>query len=237
MSKLDDYARYAENSGDQTHPVGQKKPNAFGLYDMHGNVGEWCADWYDETYYAKSPKDNPKGVDSGKYRSLRGGTWYHAEPFLRSAYRDNDWPCYFDSYVGFRLARTLLSYPKKVSLKVSLSEPEMVELPGGTFMMGSANGFDDEKPVHEVTLTPFAIGRYPVTFAEYDRYCEKKGIEKPSDQGWGRGRRPVINVSWYDVVAYCEWLSQQTGHTYRLPTEAEWEYACRAGSTGDFCFD
>ncbi|MCP4699482.1 MAG: SUMF1/EgtB/PvdO family nonheme iron enzyme [Gammaproteobacteria bacterium] len=117
--------------------------------------------------------------------------------------------------------------------------PEMVLIPGGTFRMGEIqDAGDDEKivPVHEISVSMFAIGRYPVTFNEYDRFAEAAGREKPNDEGWGRGRHPVINVSWEDAAAYCEWLSEQTGHEYRLPTEAEWEYAARAGTETDYCF-
>lgn len=80
----------------------------------------------------------------------------------------------------------------------------------------------------------YAMGKYPVTFAEYDNFCELTGREKPDDAGFGRGSHPVINVSWHDAVAYCEWLSGQTGRRFRLPTEDEWEFACRAGTTTQY---
>jgi len=114
--------------------------------------------------------------------------------------------------------------------------PEMVQLPEGTFEMGSNNGESDEKPVHPVSVKNFAMGRYEVTFEEYDKFCEATKREKPSDSGWGRGKRPVINVNWNDAKAYVQWLSEQTGKDYRLPSEAQWEYACRAGSTGKYSF-
>ncbi|OAD19441.1 secreted protein containing Sulphatase-modifying factor [Candidatus Thiomargarita nelsonii] len=126
-------------------------------------------------------------------------------------------------------------------LKDGSEGPEMVWIPAGSFKMGDMNvtvtsfqggGDSDERPVHRVSITQrFAIGRYEVTFAEYDKFAEATGREKPNDRGWGRGNRPVINVSWDDAVAYTEWLSQQTGKQYRLPSEAEWEYAARAGTT------
>ena len=108
--------------------------------------------------------------------------------------------------------------------------PEMVRIPAGSFKMGS-NKYSSEKPIHQVSVSAFSIGKYEVTFAEYDKFANATGKSKPSDQGWGRGNRPVINVSWKDAVAYAKWLSKQTGHSYRLPTEAEWEYAARAGTT------
>jgi formylglycine-generating enzyme required for sulfatase activity len=110
--------------------------------------------------------------------------------------------------------------------------PEMVWIPAGSFRMGDiqGGGGSDEKPVHSVSVNGFAMGKYEVTFAEYDKFAEATGRKKPSDSGWGRGNRPVINVSWHDATAYAEWLSQQTGKQYRLPTEAQWEYAARAGT-------
>jgi len=119
--------------------------------------------------------------------------------------------------------------------------PEMVLIPAGRFRMGdiTGNGRDNEQPVHEVSVESFAMGRYPVTFAEYDYFCEQasgwfKKRKKPNDRGWGRGNRPVINVSWHEAVSYTKWLSEQTGQQYRLPTEAEWEYAARAGTETDY---
>jgi len=118
-------------------------------------------------------------------------------------------------------------------LKDGTLGPKMVVIPAGTFLMGSPPdepGRGKNERQHEVEINPFAIGKYEVTFDEYDRFAEATGREKPADEGWGRGRQPVINVSWYDAVAYAEWLSAQTDQQYRLPTEAEWEYAARAGT-------
>jgi len=110
--------------------------------------------------------------------------------------------------------------------------PEMVWIPAGSFRMGDiqGGGYDYEQPVHRVSVDRFAMGRYEVAFTEYDQFAEATGRDKPDDEGWGRGNRPVINVSWNDATAYAQWLSQQTGKHYRLPTEAEWEYAARAGT-------
>jgi len=122
------------------------------------------------------------------------------------------------------------------TLQDGTESPEMVVIPAGTFRMGDVqgSGYPNEQPVHEVSVESFAMGRYPVTFEEYDKFAEATGREKPDDMGWGRGRRPVINISWYDALAYTEWLSQQTGEHYYLPTEAEWEYAAKAGTETNY---
>jgi formylglycine-generating enzyme required for sulfatase activity len=86
-----------------------------------------------------------------------------------------------------------------------------------------------EKPAREVTVSSFMIGRYEVTFDQYDAFARATGRPLPDDQGWGRGTRPVINITWADALAYTEWLSVRTGHRYRLPQEAEWEYAMAGG--------
>jgi formylglycine-generating enzyme required for sulfatase activity len=106
---------------------------------------------------------------------------------------------------------------------------EVVVVPAGSFPMGSPGEF--ENPVHTVKIEkPFAIGRREVTFDEWDQCVEEGGCKhRPDDRDWGRGDRPVINVSWLDAKAFVTWLSQKTGQTYRLPSEAEWEYAARGG--------
>jgi formylglycine-generating enzyme required for sulfatase activity len=113
--------------------------------------------------------------------------------------------------------------------------PEMGYVKAGCFQMGSPEGEpgrdSDERPHRVCIERDYALGRYEVTFAEYDRFCAATGRDQPDDEGWGRGQRPVINVSWQDATAYARWLSEQTGKGYRLPTEAEWEYAARAGTT------
>ena len=119
--------------------------------------------------------------------------------------------------------------------------PEMVVVSAGSFMMGSpsyeAERDDDEGPRHRVTIPkPFAVGKYEVTFAEWDACVADGGCRgrRPADRGWGRARRPVINVSWNDAKTYVRWLSNKTGQEYRLLSEAEWEYVARAGTTSRY---
>jgi len=119
------------------------------------------------------------------------------------------------------------------ALKVGGKGPEMVVIPEGIFRMGDIHGEGEEyeKPVHQVNIKhPFALSKYPVTFEDYAVFVKDKDRRQPDDEGRGRGNRPVIDVSWEDAVAYAQWLSSQTGKVYRLSSEAEWEYAARAGT-------
>lgn len=111
--------------------------------------------------------------------------------------------------------------------------PEMVQISGGCFQMGSPTterGRANDERWHRVCVKSFAIGKYEVTFKEYDQFSEASNREKVDDLDWGRGNHPVIDVSWNDAMDYANWLSRETGHRYRLPTEAEWEYAARGGT-------
>ena len=110
--------------------------------------------------------------------------------------------------------------------------PEMIFIKGGDFIMGNNSNtkiMSEGKPEHNVKLSDFYIGKYEITFTQYDYYCAETGTKKPEAEGSARGNRAVINVTWNDAVKYCKWLSVKTGKPFRLPTEAEWEYAAKGG--------
>ena len=128
-------------------------------------------------------------------------------------------------------------YPAGTKLRDCDECPELVVVPSGSYMMGSPSSedgrYDDEGPVHRVRIgRAFAVGVYEVTFGEWDACVSggSCGRYRPSDEGWGRGRRPVINVSWDNAKAYVAWLSRKTGEEYRLLSESEWEYVARGGT-------
>ena len=268
----------ANIDGNSIKTAGNYKPNAFGLYDMHGNVSEWCNDW--KANYPASTVINPRGPITGESRVLRGGTYNHHAPNARSSHRFFATPTARGSDLGFRLARTadikagatptvtkpdptavipatvnLLVAPfieakakeaqKEVakSLKKEVEEKEdlgkkvkleMVLVPAGKFKMGSPEsekGRSKAETLHEVTLTkPFYMGKYEVTQEQWEAVMgNNPSIRKGA-------KLPVTNVSWEDCQDFIKKLNAKTNGGYRLPTEAEWEYACRAGTTTAYSF-
>jgi formylglycine-generating enzyme required for sulfatase activity len=233
---------------------------------MSGNVWEWCEDDWHDSYAGAPDDGTAWIDNDNRSQSVkcpRGGSWFLNPNFCRSAYRyDLVRRDYFFYDLGFRVVcvstvtSTQLPIAPVTSTplpKVSPPPPsspspppakltlftenlpkgvtlEMVGLPAGKFLMGSF-GSDDEKPPHQVKVNSFAIGKYPITQAQYQAVMgNNPSYFKNNPQN------PVECVSWNYAKAFCQKLSQITGKTYRLPTEAEWEYACRAGTTTRYYF-
>ena len=297
---LNEVAWYDKNSGSETHDVGQKLPNRWGVYDMHGNVEEWCWDWYDE-YSAEAVVD-PKGPDVGRYRVCRGGNMGGMAMGCSSSARKGGNTMNRRCYRGFRLAlgpalgvslEDALATPHQPQQRVQAvpeNQPSMEELaqmrvemeerlkvnrpfaeaisgdeavqgsrnfliddlcmkmiwcPAGTFQMGSPEtepGRNNDEMLHGVTLTRgFWMGMYEVTQEEYSLIADCAGL-RPRPANFAGLRRPIETVDYESVLRWCreltylEFISGRLpeGYVYRLPTEAEWEYACRAGTTTIF---
>jgi formylglycine-generating enzyme required for sulfatase activity len=194
-----------------------------------------------------SPGIEAKGdTENLKARSAELEMWQRARSLgTLDAYRE-----YLGKYPNGRysaLAKLAVAKLGPLVFRDCSGCPEMVRIPGGSFLMGLPHNeveermvevqgpyatVDEERPQHTVQVPSFSIGKYEVTFNEWDACVAGGGCKKhPSDKGWGHGRQPVINVNWDDTQQYVSWLSKKTGHRYRLPSEAEWEYAARAGTT------
>ncbi len=133
-----------------------------------------------------------------------------------------------------RFLQTLLLclFGSSLALAQSTNFMKMVYVEGGTFNMGGSDdeSNSDEKPVHKVTLRSFYMGQYEVTVAQYRSYCRETGVSMPAAPSWGwRDNDPIVNVNWNEAKDFADWLSEKTDRTYRLPTEAQWEYAARGG--------
>jgi formylglycine-generating enzyme required for sulfatase activity len=215
----------------QTATVGSYAANAFGLHDMCGNVAEWCLDsWDGSANYAAAAATDPY-VTIGNTRIVRGGSWGYPSYACRSATRTGLAPTATTVSCGFRVVLA----PAFGALGLPL--PDLVGISPGSFMMGSSLGASHEQPVHQVQITrPFWIGRYEVTQAQY------QSVMGPHPSNFPGDNRPVEEISWTNAMAYCAALTSiertagrvPVGYEYRLPTDAEWEFCCRAGSTTEW---
>ncbi len=229
--------------GERTAPAGSFEANGFGLHDVHGNVWEWTEDCWNRRYVGAPADGSAWASGDCSQRVLRGGAWRSPPGLLRVDRRiriDADKRRHV--VTGFRIARTL-NAAGVPTFRDCEECPDMVVVPAGGFVMGSPDSergrYGNEGPLHRVELArSFAMGAYEVTFAEWDACVADGGCAgyRPPDEGWGRGSRPVVNVSWEDAQSYVRWLSEKTGREYRLPSEAEWEYAARAGTDTRYHF-
>lgn len=179
---------------------------------------------------------------------VRGGSWFDLPLLCRSADRDRFQPGFRYAFGGFRVAcssaRLSLYTQQNLENEMKLTDDlslELVSVPAGSFMMGDADSkWSDERPVHEVTLDAFAIGKYPITQAQWRFIAGLPQVEielKPDPSYFKGDDRPVESVNWFECKEACArlsvFLSEQLGEKFEvcLPTEAEWEYAARAGST------
>ena len=222
--ELNAIAWHSGNSGSSLHEVEGKQPNSWGLYDMLGNVWEWCADWYGD--YSTGSVTDPSGPSSRTGRVRRGGGWgFNNAGWVRLANRRG---ITANGLMGFR----------PVLSTNAVGTAGFVWVPSGTFLMGSPESEadrDSDEVQHTVTLTQgFWMSDHETTQAEYQL------VVGGNPSNWKGESLPVDTVSWNDAVAYCQKLTEReraagritSQQAYRLPTESEWEYAARAGTTG-----
>ena len=231
-NNIDEVAKYNSSACGGHSNVKSKKPNELGIYDMSGNVWEWCSDWYSSSSYSSSSQTNPQGPNSGSDRVLRGGSWGSNAGGCRVAFRHYGNPSGAGIGFGFRvvcLPDDATSTVMETNIKSYVETAKginlnMIYVEGGTFAMGSNSGKSDEKPVHDVTLDSYYIGETEITQAQW------RAVMGSNPSSYTGDNRPVESVSWNDAQEFCKKLSELTGKRYVLPTEAQWEYAARGGN-------
>ena len=215
-----DYSKVASPYGT---PVAQKLPNELGIYDLSGGTREMCTDSWQTTYIYDEHVVNPVGpILSAGNRTMRGGHIHsQARPFTRYPFT----PTWCRNELGFRII--LPTETKRRMIHVNGSFFEMCFVEGGTFMMGSdaPSAEADEQPIHEVSLSDYYIGQTEVT-----QHLWQAVMGSGNNPSATKGNNlPVTNISWDEAQTFVERLSELTGMRFRLPTEAEWEYAARGG--------
>ena len=208
-----------------THAVAKKKPNELGLYDMSGNVAEWCYDWRGN--YTSESQINPTGPVTGTSRILRGGSWSNCAKGCRVSFRESDGTP--PDRISFNFGLRLVLDEKKV-ITVNGVPFTMIKVKGGTFTMGATDeqGTDadsNESPTHQVTLSDYYIGQTEVTQELWQAVMGNNPSSNNSDMKY-----PVNRVSWNKAQDFITQLNSLTGMSFRLPTEAEWEFAARGGN-------
>ena len=266
---LDDMGWHNDNSGGKAHPVGQKQANAWGFHDMHGNVWEWCSDWWGD--YADGDVIDPVGPASGKRHVTRGGAFDCKNAASCSVSSRVSFSPFGCEFLGFRLcmnaegpvgasargsgtsansddktaeqpsAKVVAPAPasasngKEISVKLATGVTmDFVPCPAGSFEMG-CSGFDQSPEFkHKVTITrPFWIGKYQVTRGVWAQYSRNTRTSDEKEM-YGGNNAAMNDISFKEVLLFCDWLNHRRkaylpkGYVFRLPTEAEWEYALNA---------
>ena len=330
VALLDQYAWYSKNADRMTHSVRAKLPNGFGLFDMHGNVYEWCHDYYDAKWYEKSSSIDPSGPAAGEARVVRSGDVAGRSSYCRSSSRHLDLPTVSNDILGFRVVRELdvptttarvtpqpavpsapavtkpagsapslavapfdaaqakahqQAWAKYLGTEVETTNSvgmKMVLIPPGECLMGSSDEQIDTalkvadeikidqrtkfriegnfRPQSKVVITKsLLMSATEVTIGQFKRFSAAGYITEaeaaikaaPPVEGGQPPPKPIptylnpgyavtddspATITWNDAAAYCKWLGEHEKKTYRLPTEAEWEYCCRAGTTTSYSF-